>query len=344
VVAVADRVHERALSAELGEFEFRAAPDGDGLSVSGYIAKFGERTMISDWAGDYSEEIRRGAFSKTLGERGPAKVKMQFNHGHDPAFGALPIGVWTDLREDRKGLWGEGRIHDTWHTIPIRAAIESGALDGMSFKFKVVGERWDKTGTVHHRQLTEVALFEAGVVVHPAYEGTSVGVRSKALDLYRSVYGQRVERAMDDSIYSFAPRQQALYKALEDVVEIHGKFDQSTGNDGAHYVTDNPFAAAGMLCSNCAFFEGPRACELVEGDVAPEAVCKFWVIPEELLAARSAGVAGTIVRDTAVTPVGGTGPVRAEADPPVGITRREMRIRALTSLGVIPSDPDRGAA
>ena len=81
---------------------------------------------------------------KTLAERGPSKVKMQFNHGHDPAFGALPIGVWTDLREDRKGLWGEGRIHDTWHTIPIRAAIESGALDGMSFKFKVIGENWRK--------------------------------------------------------------------------------------------------------------------------------------------------------------------------------------------------------
>jgi hypothetical protein len=45
---VAEFVHERALSAELGEFEFRAAPDGDGLSVSGYIAKFGERTTISD--------------------------------------------------------------------------------------------------------------------------------------------------------------------------------------------------------------------------------------------------------------------------------------------------------
>ena len=188
---MADLVHERTLAVDLSEFEFRAADDGDGLTVSGYIAKFGTRTVIQDWLGEYTEEIQRGAFAKTLAERGPSKVKMQFNHGHDPAFGALPIGVWTDLREDRKGLFGEGRIHDTWHTIPIRAAIESGALDGQSFKFKVIGEtmrKADKPGELDHRTLTEVALFEAGPVVHPAYEATSVGIRSRALDLYRSQY------------------------------------------------------------------------------------------------------------------------------------------------------------
>lgn len=250
---VADQVHERTLSADLSEFEFRAADDGDGLTVTGYIAKFGERTVIQDWLGEYTEEIKRGAFARTLAERGPAKIKMQFNHGHDPAFGALPIGVWTDLREDRKGLWGEGRIHDTWHTIPIRAAIESGALDGQSFKFKVIGEtmrKADKPGDLDHRTLTEVALFEAGPVVHPAYEATTVGLRSQALDLWRS-----------------------------------------------HGVTVPPVVAT-------------------------------------LSETREA-----------VAPVGDTDPaIRTEADPPAGITRREMRIRALTSLGVIPSDPDRGAA
>lgn len=242
---MADQVHERLLSADLGEFEFRASDDGDGLTISGYIAKFGERTVIQDWMGEYTEEIKRGAFARTLAERGPTKVKMQFNHGHDPAFGALPIGVWTELREDRKGLWGEGRIHDTWHTIPIRAAIESGALDGQSFKFKVIGEtmrKADKPGDLDHRTLTEVALFEAGVVVHPAYEGTTVGVRSKALDLYRS-----------------------------------------------------QFVGAS---------DGERAA-IIEDEV------------------------------TAVLPVEDTEPeTRLEADPPVGITRREIQRMALTVIGV----------
>lgn len=197
---MAEQIHERQIDADLGEFEFRADPSGDGLTLAGYIAKFGERTVIQDWAGEYTEEIKRGAFANTIATRGAGKIKMQFNHGHDSTFGALPIGTWTELREDRKGLYGEGRIHDTWHTVPIRAAIESGALDGMSFKFKVIGEtvrNATKAGELDHRVLTEVALFEAGPVVHPAYEGTTVGVRSRGLALWREAYGVRAAEVTD---------------------------------------------------------------------------------------------------------------------------------------------------
>ena len=253
---MAEQIHERQIDCDLGEFEFRADPSGDGLTLSGYIAKFGEKSVIQDWLGEYIEEIKRGAFANTIATRGAAKIKMQFNHGHDSTFGALPIGTWSELREDRKGLFGEGRIHDTWHTVPIRAAIESGALDGMSFKFKVIGEtmrKSTKAGELDHRILTEVALFEAGPVVHPAYEGTTVGVRSRGLALWREAYGV-------------------------------------------------------------------RAVEVTHG-------------------------ADTVVPDTAVTPVGDTDPeTRTVADPPVGITRRDMRLRALTALGAIPNDQDRGAA
>lgn len=185
---------EREFGADFAEFEFRAADDGDGLTLAGYIAKFNEPTLIQDWYGEYMEDIKRGAFSKTLAARGATKIKMQFNHGHDPAFGALPIGAWTELREDRKGLYGEGRLNDNWHTIPIRAAIESGGLDGMSFKFTVVAateRKGTKPGEIDSRTLTEVNLFEAGPVVHPAYDGTTVGLRYRALEMWREAHGAR---------------------------------------------------------------------------------------------------------------------------------------------------------
>lgn len=82
-------------------------------------------------------------------------------------------------------------------------------------------------------------------------------------------------------------RQQMLYEALEELVDEFGKFDQSMGNDGAHYVAESPFP--GVVCKNCIFFEGANMCEIVEGEVLPEAVCKFWVIPENLLPAESEG-------------------------------------------------------
>lgn len=207
-----DNIHVRAMTFNVGGdgIELRAAEDGDGLTLAGYIARFGQPTTIVDFLGEYTEELRPGAFTRTIAERGPGKVKMQLDHGHDALFGNLPVGVWTNLREDRKGLWGEGRILDTWHTIPLRAAIEAGAVDGMSFRFKVLREDWKKAakpGELDHRTIREVALFEAGPVVFPAYEGTTVGVRSAALDLYRQALGVRMndERATIDEQTAVAP-------------------------------------------------------------------------------------------------------------------------------------------
>lgn len=190
-----DRVHER-IGGEPAALEVRAATDGDGLTLAGYVARFNEPTAISDFLGDYVERIAPGAFRRTLRERGAGGVKMQFDHGHDGVFGSLPIGVWTVLREDRHGLWGEGRILDSWLTLPIRAALEAGALNGMSFRFKAIAEEWTDDD---ERTLTEVALFEAGPVVHPAYAGTSVGLRSQVLDLLRvdgAAHSVAIERAV----------------------------------------------------------------------------------------------------------------------------------------------------
>lgn len=81
----------------------------------------------------------------------------------------------------------------------------------------------------------------------------------------------------------FVPRQQAQYADDEKLVEIFGKYDQGIGPDGAHYVAKSPFASEGMVCSNCAFYEGPRGCEIVDGDIAPEGICKRWIIPAALV-------------------------------------------------------------
>jgi HK97 family phage prohead protease len=88
-------------------------------------------------------------------------------------------------------------------------------------------------------------------------------------------------REMPETIYPVTARQQAMYDAVEGIAELFGKFDQGTGPDGAHYVAESPFD--GMACSSCLLYEGARACEVVDGDIAPEGVCKLWIIPEALL-------------------------------------------------------------
>jgi HK97 family phage prohead protease len=87
----------------------------------------------------------------------------------------------------------------------------------------------------------------------------------------------------------WTPRQSALYDVLEQVAEVFGPFDTGTGPDGIHYMSaaDNPFAAEGIRCAGCAFFVGGGGCELVSDEVRvePDAVCKFWIVQEDDLAA-----------------------------------------------------------
>jgi len=159
---------------------FRADDTGDGFTLEGYGAVFGDTTRIDSWEGKFDEKIERGAFSKTISERKPV---LQFDHGRDAATGSVPIGAVEELREDKHGLFVRARMHDNARVEPIRQAIASGAIDGMSFRFRVIREEWDESGEIPVRTINEVELFELGPVVFPAYQSTSVGVRSLLADL-----------------------------------------------------------------------------------------------------------------------------------------------------------------
>jgi HK97 family phage prohead protease len=190
------QVHREGLVRAVAFDLVRAEPDssGDGLTIEGYGAVTGSPTTIDSWEGTFDEVIAAGAFRKTLRERTP---KMQFDHGRHPLLGSLPLGVWTTAEEDARGLHLIGRLSDNWLVQPFRDAISDGGVEGMSFRFTVVREQWtDKDGkTIKDedlmqllyygagdrgpilRTLKELSVSEAGPVVWPAYDETSVGVR-----------------------------------------------------------------------------------------------------------------------------------------------------------------------
>jgi hypothetical protein len=80
-------------------------------------------------------------------------------------------------------------------------------------------------------------------------------------------------------------RQKMMYELYEEVVEMHGKFNQTAKANGAHYApaSANPFKDKGMACANCVYFIGGGGCEIVSGKIEPMAICKLWIIPEELI-------------------------------------------------------------
>lgn len=159
-------------------FEFRAEPSDDGLTLEGYAAVFNSPTEINSWEGVFTETIKPGAFKRSIDRSIPV---LQFDHGHHPLIGSIPIGVIRSLREDSHGLRVKARLSDNWLVEPVRDAIRDGAVTGMSFRFQAIRDKWSPDRS--KRDLLELAVPELGPVVFPAYAATSVGVRAAgALD------------------------------------------------------------------------------------------------------------------------------------------------------------------
>lgn len=157
-------------------------------TLFGHAARFDEWTEInSPWEGHFLERIVPGAFRKTLRERG-SRVKVLLNHGMDPQVGDKPLGVPSVLHEDDEGLYHETPLLDTTYNRDIAELVRAGAIDGQSIRFTVMDEEWvdrPQRSEVNPQGLPErtiraVRLYELGPVTFPAYEATTVGVRSAA--------------------------------------------------------------------------------------------------------------------------------------------------------------------
>lgn len=141
----------------------------------GYAARF---NSYSQDLGGFVEIIRPGAFKENLGAN---PVYALANHNRDLILGTTKNGT-LKVSEDQYGLRIELTPRDTPTTREWMGHVESGAIDKMSFKFSLKdkgGERWlrgDSGESV--RELLNVKLFDVSLVDFPAYESTSVGVRS----------------------------------------------------------------------------------------------------------------------------------------------------------------------
>ncbi len=127
--------------------------DTDG-SFEGYASLFNKE----DLAGDV---VAPGAFADSLRKRGPGGIKLLFQHDANQ-----PIGVWTQLREDARGLYAHGRLMpEVARAREVHALMRAGALDGLSIGFRTVNGRRDRaSGT---RRLEKVDLWEISVVTFP---------------------------------------------------------------------------------------------------------------------------------------------------------------------------------
>ena len=158
-----------------------------------------------------------------------------------------------------------------------RSSVATSDMEGQVFSGKVGAQKGLVTGlTTSFNQL--VADLNGKPIARPM----NANAKAKQTAKIKAVLA--TPKAMEDSVSELlSPRQRYLYDEVEGVVETFGQFDQTSGPEGAHYAAPSPFINSGLQCSNCVFFRGGRACELVAGDIDPNAICKLWIIPGSLI-------------------------------------------------------------
>jgi len=133
-------------------------PDG---SFSGYASLFDKVDLGKD-------VVERGAFAASLRMRGAAGIRMLYQH--DPNE---PIGAWTEIREDARGLFVRGRLtREVARAREVLSLMRAGALDGLSIGFRAVRARRDAGSGV--RRILEADLWEISVVTFPMLPGARV--------------------------------------------------------------------------------------------------------------------------------------------------------------------------
>lgn len=160
------RLQHRAVT-----FEIRAT--GENGEVEGYGSVFGTKDS-------YDDIVAPGAFAASLNAHKADGTLPAMLWQHNPDE---PIGVWTEMAEDEKGLKVKGKLAlDTVKGREAFSLMKMGALKGLSIGF--VSKQWVYDRQTDIRTLTEIDLWEVSVVTFPANgKATVTNVKTDAGEL-----------------------------------------------------------------------------------------------------------------------------------------------------------------
>jgi len=154
-----------------GSFEIKDL-DIPNRQVAVYLAHFDN--IDSD-----NDIIRKGAFAKSILERGPESTsnrKIQFLRHHDWEW---QIGRFVELSEDNTGLYAVGQLGRSTQGEDALKDYEDGIIREHSIGFQYIGDkmRWIEDNTIESNgywEINEVKLFEGSAVTFGANPETYV--------------------------------------------------------------------------------------------------------------------------------------------------------------------------
>ncbi|WP_404861856.1 HK97 family phage prohead protease [Georhizobium sp. MAB10] len=163
----------------------------------------------------YGEKVMPGAFVESLAKhrREGSSVLMLWNHDSRE-----PIGVWEDLAEDSKGLWGKGRfLLDIQRAREVHSLAKAKAIGGLSIGYREVETEPD--GQI--RLLKKLDLYEISPVTFPANRRARIeSVKSERMD----EFARRLRDGDPMPIKEFEDilREAGVPKSMATAIASHG--------------------------------------------------------------------------------------------------------------------------
>jgi len=161
---------------------------GEDGTIEGYASVFG---VVDTW----DDVIVSGAFAATIAEHKAEGTMpaMLWQHDSDD-----PIGVWSEMAEDAKGLRVNGKLClDTNCGKEAYALLKAGAISGLSVGYVTKAYEYDTETEI--RTLTAVDLWEVSLVTFPA-NGKARVTNIKSADEIRAP--KEAERILRDAGFS----------------------------------------------------------------------------------------------------------------------------------------------
>lgn len=153
------------------------------LRFSGHAAVYNSRTYIGPKPYGFWEEVRAGAFAKTITE---GDVRMLHNHNPDLVLARSTVHEGPGslaLNEEKRGLHAKAEWVPTTYAQDLALSLRHGTVSQMSFSFTPVKEEWTKDDKGEDvRSLGEVSLYDVSTVTFPAYTETDAAMRAVGLD------------------------------------------------------------------------------------------------------------------------------------------------------------------
>ena len=188
--------------------------DDDERKFVGYASTFGNEDRVGD-------VVEKGAFNKSLNRHTREKTMPAMLLHHDLH---RPIGRWTTMSEDEKGLYVEGTL-----TKGVRdadeayALLQDGAINSMSIGYYVNDEEWDSKARVN--RLKEIELHEVSLVTIPA---NSAALVTSVKDADGEVNVRDLERALRDAGLSRNEAKKLIAKGFKALNEDEEETKEET--------------------------------------------------------------------------------------------------------------------